>query len=813
MGFLRGSFIVGGACAAIVFAACTDDPSVDTNTSALTGPLPDLIEINVSVPSTSPLNTNVGGTLSISDTAQNQGSASAAASITKYVLSPDGTTKVGQALGSRAVGTLAVAGTDSGTANLTVQNNTADGDYFVLACADSPGAIAESNESNNCTIATANGSGQLTLHIASPDLIVSAISEPPPTSEIGVGFMVTDTTANQGSGAAVPSETDYFLSTNGTAKTKQIGFRSVGSLAADDAGTPGTATVTIPANTATGSYFLLACADQRLQVAESNESNNCKASMTMTAVTGPDLVETDVSVAPTTLTSSDTLNVTETAQNTGDADAGASGVRLFASLDTVKDASDLLIIPGCAGGTSILRDVPALVAGATSMATTGTKLCYKETGTGILKPLPLGTWYIISCGDAANVVVETSETNNCTTSATSFMITTEGGTKPDLVETSVTVPLNGPQTMQAGSTFTINDSAVNETSVAAGSSITRAYLSLDGTTKVGPFLSTRTVGALAGGASSVGSATATIPVGMADGDYFVVTCADALFTVSETNETNNCLTANDGNGAELVIQLGSPDLVISTIANPPSTIQVGGTFTASSGTTNQGNGAAGASTTRYFLSTNGIAKTGTLQEQAINAFPSGMPGSTQNTMTTISIPTIASGSYYLLACADVKNVVAESNENNNCLASALQVVVSGPDLVETGLSFMPSSVATGGSLNVTEAEQNIGDAAAGTTHLRSYASTDMVKDATDFLILPNCATADLRVVGTLAPGASSPGLTTARLCYRDSGTGTIKSIPAGVYYLIVCADGAGNILETNEANNCLSTASQFTITP
>ena len=50
----------------------------------------------------------------------------------------------------------------------------------------------------------------------------------------------------------------------------------------------GTMSVTIPAGTAPGSYFLLACADDAGQVAESVETSNCLASTGKVTVTvGP----------------------------------------------------------------------------------------------------------------------------------------------------------------------------------------------------------------------------------------------------------------------------------------------------------------------------------------------------------------------------------------------------------------------------------------------------------------------------------------------------------------------------------------------
>ena len=43
--------------------------------------------------------------------------------------------------------------------------------------------------------------------------------------------------------------------------------------------------MTIPAGTPAGTYRLLACADDRQVVAESNETNNCRASTTTVKVT------------------------------------------------------------------------------------------------------------------------------------------------------------------------------------------------------------------------------------------------------------------------------------------------------------------------------------------------------------------------------------------------------------------------------------------------------------------------------------------------------------------------------------------------
>src|SRR5438093_11510062 len=72
----------------------------------------------------------------------------------------------------------------------------------------------------------------------------------------------------------------------------------------------------------------------------------------------------------------------------------------------------------------------------------------------------------------------------------------------------------------------------------------------------------------------------------------------------------------------------------------------------------------------------------------------------------------AGGTYFLLACADYTLVVPETNESNNCKASATQVTVSGPDLVETVVSNPPTTVKIGRASCRDRIEQNIGSAAA-----------------------------------------------------------------------------------------------------
>jgi subtilase family serine protease len=72
--------------------------------------------------------------------------------------------------------------------------------------------------------------------------------------------------------------TRYVLSTDAVRSSDDvvIGSRGMGALGP---GVPsvGSTVVTIPVGTATGTYYVLACADDTQQIVEANEVNNCRA--------------------------------------------------------------------------------------------------------------------------------------------------------------------------------------------------------------------------------------------------------------------------------------------------------------------------------------------------------------------------------------------------------------------------------------------------------------------------------------------------------------------------------------------------------
>ena len=112
----------------------------------------------------------------------------------------------------------------------------------------------------------------------------------------------------------------------------------------------------------------------------------------------------------------------------------------------------------------------------------------------------------------------------------------------DLQEASVSASLT---TVPIGGKLSVTDTATNRGGSAAAKTTTRYYLSGDAARDAGDLLLTgsRSVPALAAGASSTGTATVTVPNTAVPGTYFLLACADDGAVIPESNETNTCRAA------------------------------------------------------------------------------------------------------------------------------------------------------------------------------------------------------------------------------------------------------------------------------
>jgi subtilase family serine protease len=641
------------------------------------GTAPDLA---VSALSNPPASAAAGGSFSVTDTTANQGTATAGASTTRFRLSLDSTITSADPLltGSRAVPTLVAGGSSSGTTTVTIPLSLTPGTYYLGACADDLGAVAESNETNNCrastttiqvtggggtfsisgNVSTSGGGGDsgpllpaaplagvtmtltgaasattttdsngnytftglangnytvtpsLSGYVFTPtsrnvtvsganvtgqnftgtatgggtlDLVVSALSNPPASAAAGGSFAVTDTTANQGTATAGASTTRYRLSLDSTITGSDpllTGTRAVPSLAAGGSSS-GTTTVTIPLSLTPGTYYLGACADDLGAVAESNETNNCRASTTTIQVTGgggtfsisgnvstsggggdsgPLLPAAPLAGVTMTLTGAASATTTTdsngnytftglangnytvtpslsgyvftpTSRNVTVSGANVTGQNFTATAAATYTLSGTVT----ASGGGALSGVTMTLSGSASATTTtnasGNYSFTVANGSYTITPSLSGYTFTPT---SRNVTV-----SGANVTGQNFTGTATGGGTLDLVVSALSNP---PASAAAGGSFAVTDTTANQGTATAGASTTRFRLSLDSTiTGSDPLLTgSRAVGSLAAGGSSSGTTTVTIPLSLTPGTYYLGACADDLGAVAESNETNNC---------------------------------------------------------------------------------------------------------------------------------------------------------------------------------------------------------------------------------------------------------------------------------
>lgn len=320
--------------------------------------------------------------------------------------------------------------------------------------------------------------------VPEPDLRVVSDSKSPSNPTSGQTVTFTGNVRNSGDLDAGPSTTRFRI--DGVA----FNIQSTGSLSpgASESETSSGWVATI------GTHTVRICADDNNDVAESNETNNCRNS---NFSVGPDLiVDSPIILSPANPIPGDIITFTGVVRNNGNEDAGPS-TTLF-KLDGVNFDTQ---------STGLLT--PAGTESETSISWTGT----------------LGSHTIEVCADDGDSVVEADETNNCTT--TPFTVTVPG------VELTVDDPVAfSPAAPTAGDTITFTATVRNigDTN-APSSSVTR--FRIDGANII-----RRTTSALASGASETETRTWVSTAG----NHNVEACADIDGVITEYDETNNCVT-------------------------------------------------------------------------------------------------------------------------------------------------------------------------------------------------------------------------------------------------------------------------------
>ena len=696
---------------------------------------PDLV---VDAPTASPSSPTAGASFTLSVTVSNNGGSAAAATTLTYYRSTNATIDTSDTpVGTDDVGALAAGASSDESITLTAPSTA--GTYYYGACVDA--VTNESDTTNNCSTAV-----RVTV-AGPPDLVVEAPTVSDSSPLTGASFTLRATVSNQGGSTAAGTTLTYYRSSDATIDTNDssVGTDTVSSLSA---GADSAQSTSVTAPSTAGTYYYGACVDTVTN--ESARTNNCSAAVRVTVVGRPDLVVESSSVSDSSLLTGASFTLSATVSNQGGSAAAGTTLRYYRSTNSTIDTNDT------AAGTDT---VSGLSTGASS-----------PESILLTAPTSAGTYYYGACVDA--VTNESATGNNC---STAVRVTVVG--PPDLVVVTPSVSDSSPLT---GASFTLRATVRNQGGAAAGSTTLRYYRSTDDTidtndTSVG----TDSMSSLSAGASSAQSIGLTAP--STTGTYYYGACVGTVSGESAT--MNNC-------SAAVTVTVTAPDLVVESPSVSAGRPLTGATFTLSATVRNQGGGAAGSTTLRYYRSTDdtidtndtsvGTDSMSSLSAGASSAQSIGLAAAaTSAESIDLTAPSTA-GTYYYGAC--VGTVTNESDTTNNCSTAVRVTVVAPPDLVVGTPRVSDSNPAAGTALTLSATVRNQGGSTAAGTTLTYYRSTNAT-------IATNDTSVGTDAVSGLAAGASSP-----------------ESIPltapstAGTYYYGACVGTVTN--ESDTTNNC-----------
>jgi hypothetical protein len=223
-------------------------------------------------------------------------------------------------------------------------------------------------------------------------------------------------------------------------------------------------------------------------------------------------------------------------------------------------------------------------------------------------------------------------------------------------------------------------------------------------------------------------------------------------------------------------------------------------------TVNIGTATAPASRTRYYLSTNQIldSSAAMLGERDV---PSLQPNEVSASTRDFTIPTLAPGVYWIIACADGAVQVAELDETNNCQALQASVVAlidtpSGCEPVTATVTRSgPTDLCPGGSVTLTASQGTSWQWSNGAT-TQSIVVSESGSYSAMVTVTPGCTATSDPVIVTIAD--TQPPTITACAAGRTLPAGptcqaVVPDMRSGVTATDNCTNAAGLVVSQSPA--------------
>jgi subtilase family serine protease len=696
----------------------------------------------------------------------------------RYLLSTDKLASTNDEVLGTSTWSLAQGDCTSSPKTLRVPTYMAPGAYYVLAeVVPSNAAVYDINYTNNVAWAPLTVLAQ-TLGV---DLaITDATNDTYWPVAAGEYFYARERVQNLGRTLAMASQVGYYLSADATLSPDDTLLGT--ELAEVPIGNKFTSMISLlslPENTALGTYYLLSVADYDDQVIEDNEQNNVRAQK-LTVV--PPVVnvwfESTRTVAPTQPAAGGNLYVRCSMQNKGSAPIDSVSVGYYLSADQALGADDILLDQA---------SVQQFAAGPYAYYTI-TRTLTIPVGT------PLGKRYLLLAADPLNQLAESNETDNLVAIALTIVV--------PVVDIAISsLQYNGTSPPAGGSLLSLRYNLSNLGTTQAYPVEVGYYLSTDNLLSDDDVLlrqPLKTSLTLAGGASQVSYVSDPygpfLPANTPPGAYYLLAVADHLAQLPETNEANNV--------AAVAIQVGLPVVDLSLDFKPnvlPTQTSIGTVINLGYYLYNTGTTPARTPVASFYLSTDKQLSSDDILIEAERIRNTLYPNGSVYRSGGLAIPpTIAPRKYYLLGAVDYLNEFAETDETNNVQAVALGITSGRPNLAVQAGPYLSSKQMVAGSTVATESYvNNIGAGLASASTVGYYLSTDPVFTPDDVLLGSTPVAEVQPYYSATVPGRLTVPAATA----------------GGRYYVLFVADHLNKLDDIDRSNNVGRTTITITALP
>jgi len=472
------------------------------------------------------------------------------------------------------------------------------------------------------------------------------------------------------------------------------------------------------------------------------------AARSLHKISVPDLTVTSTQATPLSAEPGDTISVTFTIKNKGNASSGSFANRVFLSKPPYPYHTDRHL------GTFYMD---SLTGGSSAPPSTVNVI--------IPRDVPPSNYYVTVYTDAFQVVEEPSGEGNNIGSTSPQMLTVTMPQEIDLVVSTLTAP----SSLEPGETTSVSFTVKNLGSTPSGSFTNSVFLSTEpGDIEI--WIGDSSMGSLAKGVSQMTTASVTIPPELPSNEYYITVFADGLRSVDETNESNNMYSTS----SKIPIKTTPSPAIAYSPSGITFPTAVQGGYNPPSQTLKIWNSGGGTldwsvsdDATWLILNRASGSCTGEVNSVIVSADTSGKSPGSYSATISISAP-------------------GATNSPRMVPVSLTITSASYPDLYISKLIVNESSPYTGQQINIQATVANQGGAPSSTTKLKYYFSTNGISRE---IYLGESAVSSVQV--------GSP-ITVSRSV-------TIPDVACGQAYIIAVVNPDNAILEENFGNNVAST--------